>query len=688
MSTSPPSERKRRSAELALPAVMVGIVIAMVLPMPTALLDLLLASNLSLALVILLTATVTERTLEFSVFPSLLLVTTLARLALNVSSTRLILLNGNAGHVISAFGHFVVGGNLVVGLVVFAILVVIQFAVITNGAGRVAEVSARFTLDAMPGKQMAIDADLNAGLCTEEEARKRRIEVGREADFFGAMDGASKFVKGDAIAAVVIVMVNLIGGIVVGVVLHHLSLTAALQRYALLSVGDGLVSQIPALLISVASGIVVTRADSDLGGGLGGDLFAQLAGSRQTLRTAAGAVGVIGMLPGLPKLPFIAIAIGLVVLSTRTGRMAAAAAEPEVAPVNPDSRESLIAELHVEPLELGLAPDLLDLLQPTPGGSLVERVRALRHRIAGELGLVLPAVHTRDDSSLPPSTYRVRLHGVEVGRGTAPPGHVLVLGDAARGLPGRPTVDPTFGLPAMWVAPELGDLLAADGVTVVDRASVLVTHLSELVRRHAPDLLSRQDVAALVDAIRRENPALGAEVGDNGVSLTEVHRVLRDLLSERVPVRDLRRILEAITARARDTKSHEALVEAARVALGPAITASAAGPDGRLATLTLEPVLEQALLESVRTSDSDSFLAVEPAVLEGILEGAGTALTAAESAGHRAVVVCAAALRPALRRLVAPGRGDLKVMSYAELGGPVNVVNVGVIRRAPIPTAA
>ena len=348
MSQPEPVRRSRRTAELALPAVMIGVVVAMVLPLPTPLLDLLLAANLSLALVILLTATVTERTLDLSVFPSLLLITTLARLALNVSSTRLILLNGDAGHVISAFGHFVVGGNLVVGLVVFAILVVIQFAVITNGAGRVAEVSARFTLDAMPGKQMAIDADLNAGLCTEDEARRRRVEVAREADFFGAMDGASKFVKGDAIAAVVIVVVNLIGGVVVGVVLHHLSISDALQRYSLLSVGDGLVSQIPALLISVASGIVVTRADSDTGGGLGGDLVAQLTGSARTLRIAAAAVGLIGVLPGLPKLPFVAIAIGLLVLSSRPARAGVTAEDPvQPEPANPDSREALIAELHV-----------------------------------------------------------------------------------------------------------------------------------------------------------------------------------------------------------------------------------------------------------------------------------------------------------------------------------------------------
>jgi flagellar biosynthesis protein FlhA len=676
-----PAQPSGRVAQLGVPLLLVGIVVMMIMPLPSMLLDLLLAANLTMAVVVLLTAITSERALDFSVFPALLLVTTLMRLALNISATRLILLHGDAGKVIHAFGAVVVGGNLVVGVVVFLILVIIQFVVITAGAGRVAEVAARFTLDAMPGKQMAIDADLNSGLITDDQARARRLDVAREADFYGSMDGASKFVKGDAIAAVVIVSINLVGGFAIGVLQHHLSITEAIGRYCLLSIGDGLVSQVPALLISVASGIVVTRVQSDQAGGLGADLVHQLMKSQQALRIATVAVAFLGLMPGLPKIPFFGIAGLLFLLASRAARPTTEVVEEVVEDAPDQPTEVMLEQVRVEPLELELAHDLLDLLDPTRGGSLMERVRALRKRIAADLGLVVPPVRTHDSAALPSSTYVVKLHGVEAARGEAPPGHVMVLGEDARHLPGKPTTDPVFGLPAMWVQSELAELLAAEGATVIDRASVIVTHLSEVVRAAAPDLLTRQDVQVLVDAVKTVSPVVAGEVGTDTLSLAEVQRVMRALLSEGVPVRDLTRILEAVTAAARDSRAHEQLVEAARSVLGPTITAGASVAN-RLSALTLDPLLEQSLLEACRVGETGTWLALDPMRMEALVAGVGDAVRTAENAGHRPAVVCSAQLRPAIRRLLVGGRPDLPVLSFTELSRNVSVEPVGVIHLA------
>jgi flagellar biosynthesis protein FlhA len=676
-----PSQSNGRVAQLGVPLLLVGIVVMMIMPLPTMLLDMLLAANLTIAVVVLLTAITAERALDFSVFPALLLVTTLMRLALNISATRLILLHGEAGKVIHAFGSVVVGGNLIVGLVVFLILVIIQFVVITAGAGRVAEVAARFTLDAMPGKQMAIDADLNSGLITDDQARARRLDVAREADFYGSMDGASKFVKGDAIAAVVIVSINLVGGFAVGVLQHHLTLTEAISRYCLLSIGDGLVSQVPALLISVASGIVVTRVQSDQEGGLGSDLVHQLLRSQQALRVSTVAVAFLGLMPGLPKVPFFGIAALLFLMASKAAGTPAPAIEEVLDDTTDQPTEVMLEQVRVEPLELELATDLLDLLDPERGGSLMERVRALRKRIAADLGLVVPPVRTHDNATLPPSAYVVKLHGIEAARGEAPPGHVMVLGDDARGLPGRPTTDPVFGLPAVWVQSELAEVLAAEGATVIDRASVIVTHLSEVVRTAAPDLLTRQDVQVLVDAVKTVSPVVASEVGTDTLSLAEVQKVMRSLLAEGVPVRDLTRILEAVTSTARDTRAHEQLVEAARAVLGPTISSGAA-VGNRLAALTLEPLLEQSLLEACRPGEAGTWLALDPMRMEALVAGVGEAVRSAENLGHRPVVVCSAQLRPAIRRLLVGGRPDLPVLSFTELSRTVNIEPVGVIHLA------
>jgi len=491
--------------------------------------------------------------LEFATFPALLLVMTLFRLALNISVTRRILSDGYAGSVVDAFGHFVIGGSIVVGLVVFLILIVIQFIVVTKGAERVAEVGARFTLDAMPGKQMAIDADLNAGLIDEHVARTRRADVAAEADFYGAMDGGSKFVKGDAIAAIIIVVINLVGGMAVGVAQRGLSFGDAISQYSLLTVGDGLVSQIPALMLSVATGLIVTRATTD--GTMGSDVMRQLSSQRRALEVAGAGVMCLALVPSLPKIPFILVGGGLLLIARRL--------TPEVESVdlsqpqnraddnaeaaeNPDSAESLIDEMRVDPIELEVSIDVVDLVDARAGGDLLTRVKALRRKIALELGFVMPPVRTRDDLELPASTYRIRVHGVEVGRGTAPPGMVLAIGDLVHVLPGEPTREPVFGLEARWIHQDMQHQAEMTGATVVDRASVITTHLAEIVRQNASSLLSREDVRTLVEALRRTNPTSVEELTPAIVTLGEIQRVLQLLLMERVPIRDLVRIFEAM----------------------------------------------------------------------------------------------------------------------------------------------
>ncbi|HET6697797.1 MAG TPA: flagellar biosynthesis protein FlhA, partial [Nocardioidaceae bacterium] len=564
---------KRQMAQIGVPVGVVSIVVMLVVPLPAMVLDMLIAANITGALLILLTAMFVHRPLDFSAFPALILVATLFRLALNVSATRLVLLDGYAGKVIDTFGHFVIGGSLIVGIIVFAILVVIQFVVVTNGAGRVAEVGARFTLDAMPGKQMAIDADLNAGLIDDDEARRRRAEVAGEADFYGAMDGASKFVKGDAIAAIIITLVNLIGGFTVGVVQHGMSLSDAISTYSLLTIGDGLVSQIPALLLSVATGLIVTRATGD--SDMGSDLAKQMTRQRQPMRIAGFAALALCLIPGIPKIPFLFAGGALLFLSTRV--------EPEPEPQqettaleparSPDSVEALVEEIRVDPLELELSADIIDLVDPSAGGDLLDRVKALRRKIASDLGVVVPPVRTRDNLDLPLRTYAIRLFGVEVARGEAPPGTVLAIGDRLENLPGQRTQEPVFGLAAVWVPVELRSQAELAGATVVDRSSVLTTHLAEVVRQHASRLLGREDVRMLVDAVKRTHPVVIEELTPAQLSLGEVQRVLQSLLEEQVSIRDLVRIFEALSLRAARNQEVDALVEAARAALGPAIAA-------------------------------------------------------------------------------------------------------------------
>ncbi|WP_200954625.1 MULTISPECIES: flagellar biosynthesis protein FlhA [unclassified Nocardioides] len=669
--------------KLGVPLGIVMIVVMLVVPLPAMLLDVLIALNITGALLVLMVAMFIHKPLEFAAFPSVILVMTLFRLALNVSATRLVLVDGYAGKVIDTFGHFVVGGSLIVGLIVFSILLVIQFIVITNGAGRVAEVGARFALDAMPGKQMAIDADLNSGLIDEDEARRRRAEVHAEADFHGAMDGASKFVKGDAVAAIIITLVNLLGGFAIGVAQNGMPFSEAIQTYSLLSIGDGLVSQVPALLLSVATGLIVTRsvADSDMGSDIVGQMFAR----KMPLRVAGfGALGMC-LIPGLPKLPFLLVGGLFLVAASRIDEDAVAAEAAAAAGTAtgelveaPDSPEALAAEIRVDPLGLELSADLIDLVDARAGGDLLDRVKALRRKVAGELGIVIPPVRTRDNLELPPNTYAITLYGAEVARGEAPRGTVLAIGDHLSSLPGMPTQEPVFGLEAKWIPAELRHQAEIGGATVVDRASVVTTHLSEVVHQHASRLLGREDVRLLTDIVKRSHPVVIEELTPVQLPLGEVQRVLRALLDERIPIRDLVRIFEALSIRAAASKDLDGLIEAARASLEPSLASSCVS-DGVLHAISFDPVLEQQMLEGLRPTEQGTVIVLHPDVAQSVLLGLVQSAQNAENSGLRPVLVCAPQLRAAVRRLVAPAVDRLPVLAYSELGAARQVRSVGVV---------
>ncbi|WP_020143856.1 flagellar biosynthesis protein FlhA [Terracoccus sp. 273MFTsu3.1] len=674
----------RDLARFAVPLGIVGIVLLLVVPIPAGLLDVLIVCNIALALVILLTSMFVTKPLDFSVFPSLLLVATLFRLGLNVASTRLVLGEGFAGHVIEAFGKVTVGGSLIIGVVVFVILVVIQFVVVTKGAERVAEVGARFTLDAMPGKQMAIDADLNAGLVTDVVARERRAQVAAEADFYGAMDGASKFVKGDAIAGIVIIVVNVVGGIGVGMVQRGLSLSDAVNTYSLLTVGDGLVTQIPALLMAVSTGMIVTRSNAEAD--LGRSASVQLSQSRTALLVAGCASIVMALLPGMPPLPFLAVG-GLLVLASRRVRPAGAggssggdgSGDADAEGGEADPNRAILEKMRVHPLEILLAPDLVDLVSASPD-DLLSRVKALRHTVAMDLGIVIPPVRTRDSVDLPPSTYAVRVAGVEAGRGIAPPGKLLALGESLDALPGSAVIEPVFGLAGKWVPAELRHSAELTGATLIDRVSVLVTHLSSIVGAHAARLLSREDVRVLTEGVRSVSPATVDELTPAILSLAELHRVLQGLLAEQVPINDLTRIYEALTLRAKAGADAESLVEAARAALGPALVARFAD-QGHLPVITIEPTLEQGLVQDLRPAEGGTQLVVDPTRLDAVMTSLSSAVAAAEASGRSAVLVCAPVLRPAMRKLVPPAPRGVPVLSYAEVtSADVTIETVGVVR--------
>jgi flagellar biosynthesis protein FlhA len=675
-----------RFVRLCVPVAVVVVVLMMVVPLPAAVLDVLIATNIAVSLIVLLVALQVRRPLDFAVIPTIVLVAPIFRLALNVSSTRLVLRDGYAGHVIDAFGHIVIGANLVIGLVVFAILIIIQLTVVTNGAARVAEVGARFTLDAMPGKQMAIDADLNSGLIDEDSARQRRKDVAAEADFYGAMDGGTKFVKGDAMAAVIITFVNLIGGFAVGMLERGLSPGEAINTYSLLTVGDGLVSQIPALLMSVATGVIVTRSTSE--GDVGSDLIGQLGRNREALRIGGAAMLGLCLIPGMPKIPFLIVGAIVLALSTRStdGRREPAPAAGSAIAM-PSGQAALPAEserdpvtesLRVDPLELLLAPDVVDLVDPARGGDLLDRVRALRRKTALDLGVVLPPVRTRDGAMLAPGTYEIRIGGISVAEGEAPPGHLLAIGDAMDGLPGRHTTEPVFGLPAVWVPVEYRASAELTGATIVERAAVVTTHLAEMVRQHASRLLSLDDVRELLEVLKSDRPAAVEELVPGLISLSAVQRVLQGLLDEQVSIRDLGRVLEGVGQRARVTTDPDAMLEAARASLGPALTAPYVR-DGVLRAITLEPDVETRLGEALRASEHGVVIALDPVAAQRLVADITALMTASEHRGELPVLLVSGPLRLPVRRLLRGSLPQLPVLGFNEASSVHQIETVGQV---------
>jgi flagellar biosynthesis protein FlhA len=682
-------QKLMKHTDLVAAGAVVLVVVMMIVPLPPFLLDMFITLNISAALAVLVATLYMPRALDFAAFPSLLLLTTLFRLAINVSVTRLILLHGDAGHVVSAFGNFVVGGNVLVGLVVFLILIVIQFVVITNGAGRVAEVAARFTLDAMPGKQMAIDADLNSGQITDEDARKRRQDIGREADFYGAMDGASKFVKGDAMAGILIVLINLIGGLVVGVLQQHMSFGDAIHHFSLLTVGDGLCAQIPALLISVATGILVTRSTSEKD--LGNDIASQILSQEKAPMVAGAVICGFALVPGLPKLPFLIIGAGFVMVgwATKNGHIgpkpeleaAAAAAAALPAGDVPTPRDQALDALPIDPLELAIGFGLVPLVDQKAGGSLLTRVSAIRRQIASELGMVIPPVRIHDEVGLDSHEYVVKVRGAEVARGRTMAGHQLAMdpGDAVGQLPGVTTTEPAFGLPATWIPDASRAEAEALGYTVVDAESVIVTHLTESIRGESAELLTRQETRQLLDQLKESNAAVVDEVVPDVLSLGEIQRVLQSLLREGVSIRDLGVIVEAIGDKARLTRDPALLAEYARQALGRSITAPFIGADRKLRAIALDPMIEQEVSESITQTSDGEYLAMEPSRAQALVTALRDRSDGASAQGSRPVLLCSARVRRHLRRLCEQTLPNLAVCSYNEIVPGIRVETVGVV---------
>src|SRR5690242_10518351 len=622
-----PAPTRPAMSQLAGPILIVLILAMMVLPLPPFVLDLLFTFNISVSLLVVLMAVYVNRPLDFSLFPTVLLMTTLLRLSLNVASTRVVLLYGHtgadaAGKVIEAFGYFLIGGNYTVGIVVFIVLVIINFVVITKGSGRIAEVAARFTLDAMPGKQMAIDADLNAGLIAEQEARRRRAEVAKEAEFYGAMDGASKFVRGDAIAGIIIMLINIVGGLTVGTFQHDLSVAQAAQNYTLLTIGDGLVAQLPALIISTAAGVLVTRVSTDQD--LNQQLVEQLGGRPQVLYIVAGVLGVLGLVPGMPHIAFLLIASLVAGAAYWLERRAVAVvpetpiAEPTRPPETPEVSWSDVVPIDALGLEVGYR--LIALVDRTQDGELLRRIRGLRKKFAAETGFLVPAVHIRDNLELRPNAYRITLKGVEVGAGEVFPGMYLAInpGRVLGPLPGNQTRDPAFGLPAIWIEAAQRENAQGLGYTVVDASTVVATHLSSTIQAHAAELLGREETQALLDHLAKDAPKLVEDVVPKLLPLSTLQKILQNLLSENVHIRDMRSILEAIAEHAPRSTDPDDLTAAVRVALSRAILQSVFGAARELEVVTLEPQLEQMLTQASQARGGEG-PGLEPGLAERLL---------------------------------------------------------------------
>jgi flagellar biosynthesis protein FlhA len=659
------------SAETYLALGVVSIIGLLIMPLPPFLLDGLLALGIALSIIVLLVTLSSRDPLDFSIFPTLLLLITLLRLGLNVSSTRLILSTGSAGHVIEAFGNFVIAGNYIVGLVIFLILVVINFMVITKGAGRIAEVAARFTLDAMPGRQMSIDADLSAGLIDETEARRRREEISRYADFYGAMDGAAKFVRGDAVAGLIITAINLVGGFIIGMTQHGMSASQSLSTYSILSVGDGLVTQIPALIVSTSAGILVTYGSG--GRAMAPSLALQLTRDPRAIWTTAGLLALLALVPGLPPFPFLALAAGAAAMARMSSRRkqakVSATVEEDLVPVSPNAPPPIKDILSIEPLEVEVGYALVPLVDEGQGGDLLTRIAIMRKQLAFELGIMVPPTRIRDNIQLPANQYSIKLRGVPVASGEVLPRQVLALNasGAATPIDGIKTTDPTFGIPALWIAPSRRADAEAAGYAVVEASTVVATHLTDTIRLHAADLLTRQNTRELLDGLRESHPSLVDDVVPGKLSLGAVQRVLQRLLKEGIPVRDLVTILEALSDAADQTKDPDALAEHARRALSGSIVQMLGGSSVPLRAIAVGPRLEAALMQLFSPRPREGQRTIDSAELGAALQSITQLAEASRFDGQIPPLVAPPSLRVGIRRLLEPVLPRLPIISLAEL---------------------
>jgi flagellar biosynthesis protein FlhA len=682
MATAPtstmPSMRDLLRTGIGVPVGVLAVLAMVILPLPPIALDVLFTFNIALSLVIMMAVFYVSRPIEFGVFPTVLLLATLLRLALNVASTRVVLLNGHtgpqaAGHVIQSFGEFVIGGNFAVGVVVFVILTIINFVVVTKGSGRISEVSARFTLDAMPGKQMAIDADLNAGLITQDEARTRRLEVRAEADFYGSMDGASKFVRGDAVAGILILLINMIGGLAIGTIGHGMAIADAGHTYTLLTIGDGLVAQIPALLLSTAVAIIVTRMSraQDMGGELGKQLF----GNSKALGVAAALLGVMGVVPGMPHFAFLLIALlagtGAYALAKRradAARAAAVAPPPPAATPTPESRELTWDDVQpVDLIGLEVGYRLVPLVDKKQSGDLLARVRGVRRKLSQDLGFLVPAVHIRDNLDLAPNVYRILLGGVPVGESVIYPDRELAInpGRVFGPIQGISTRDPAFGMEAIWIEPASRDHAQTLGYTVVDPSTVIATHLSFIVQSHAHEILGHEEVQQLLNALAKTTPKLVEDLVPKVLPLSTVVRVLQGLLAERVPIRNVRTIIETLAENASRSQDPTVLLGQVRVALGRQITQDIAGLAAELPVITLEPELERVLQSSLASNATNPGL--EPGLAERLQHSVAEAARRQEASGEPAVLLVPPQLRSTLARFVRSAVPSLHVLAWNEI---------------------
>ncbi len=663
--------------------VLLGISVLMVLgimllPLPSFVLDILLSISISVSVVVLLTSVYIKKPLDFSVFPSLLLIVTLYRLSLNIATTRIILLRGSegpeaAGRVIRSFGNFVVGGNYAVGLIVFLILVIINFVVITKGAGRIAEVAARFTLDAMPGKQMAIDADLNTGLIDEAEARRRREEIAQEADFYGAMDGASKFVRGDAIAGLIITGINIIGGLLIGILQKGMPVGEAAQTYTILTIGDGLVSQIPALLVSTSAGIIVSRAGSEAD--LGEEFKKQIFVNPKALSTASGILFLLALVPGLPHIPFFIISLTAGSLAYLIAKKPQVEETPEEEKEKAPEEPPIESYLEIDPLSLEIGYGLISLVEE-PGGQLLSKIKAMRRQIAQELGFVIPSIHIKDNLQLRPHEYTFLIKGIEIARGELVVGKWLAVASDEKHEPldGIPTKEPAFGLPAYWIDEHQIETAQQKGFTVVDAATVVVTHLTELLRKHGWEVLTRAEVQSILDSVSKVYPRIVEELIPNVLPLGTVQRVLQNLLKERVPIKDMITILETLLDHGQSIKDPEMLTEIVRQALSRVITRQHMLPDGTVPVFTLDPRFEKEIMQSIQDGSG-----LKPALIQKLMKSIEYAVKKTGANNIQPVIVCSPQVRSHLRRIAERIMPNLSVISSAELSPEAKLYSLGMV---------